>query len=1196
MLIRFSHFKLNVMPTLLFNSAYFSKFSNSSGEIDFTCFDVNSIMNFFIEKKKPKSMLLVLPTRRMVLYYKNLFIRKYFERHKQPCEPPSLHTFESFVMHCHKKVFQNKKTPISEPFIYALIEEAIKNSNLEFFRHNPKNKRVSFSLVTKIAQIINGLKEDGISPDDLFRDVDNYSPQDYIDYNTGGVSDPKRLHDLALIYQKYQEMLSDKFIDPPQYLIDLNNFCLQNQGAVFPLDHFFEPDTVILFDKFTEFKHPQSTFLKLLSQSSIPVAINVDFSPINGPLFGNLTETITDIQANSYSSISYVDVNEKMNIEDEINLPPSQYLRRRLFNNEEYREICYNQLNDTIKVIACENQVDEVNIIAKLVRYLIEQGYSPTDIAIVSRKPELYSSLFREIFAKNNIESFITDRFDLSASQLVITFLNIFDLVINNYRKSDLKKVLQSFYFRTWANSLIDVENLLEVITELPFLGGTKSNGAEFWYEILTFNIKYFEKSLLSDDSDSTDLYYLNLKKEKFENALNDFRKLVELVSFENKDYLPDEILSLIKKQIIGKLNIQEQLINKLSELNQNKSKISTLSYIFLRDEIEKDVAAVNTFINLIDEYSKIQSILYPQQKIKLSEFVDKIKIAALNTKYNIKESADRGVKITSIEQIIGIPFKAVILCGAIDGNFPLVFRTENTLGKILPKSELRHLESERILFYKTLTNNIELFDQGNFKIFITFPEFIDKEEQIMSTFISALFNVTSIARVHKFYKLSAIRKALSSSTNDDIIVRQISDIPFINYISDIGELIRSYAAGELAQSDVIDLIDVEALQKENDRIDKYVQSIDDENSVFGNNLPADLQNFLVEYSKKTYSVSEFETYQKCPYQYFLRYVLGIQERVWETEEISNIEIGNLLHRIAYKFMTAIKNEEPNSDGLVKLDKNKKDYYWQLLTDLAKQELEFFKYFDYEYHVLSKLLIGDFNKSSESKINSLYGGLLYLWLERELSYCEHTNKLYPAYFELAFGYKKQSANPVSINGIKIRGKIDRIDLHENKSHFLIVDYKKSSPDIIRKNVYDLDYGLQISVYIKAAEQIVPSISGVSSIEPVGGVFFCFKPDKFNKTKSKDELELLRKTTHIPIIVQEYNFLEKDSSQFNEKSIDTQIKPIIEQIQKIVNNITQGLFGEKNTRNQKICEYCGYANLCRKNKHEIYNNGNEDEID
>ncbi|MEJ5245276.1 MAG: PD-(D/E)XK nuclease family protein [Bacteroidota bacterium] len=1185
------------MPTLLFNKAYSSKFSNSSAEIDLLCFDTHSMMDYFIEKKKPKSMLLVLPTRRMVLFYKNHFIRKYFERHKQPCEPPSFHTFESFVLFCHKKIFQNKKTQISEPFIYALIEEAIKNSQLEFFRHNPKNKRVSFSLVTKIAQIINGLKEDGISPDDLFNDVENYSPQDYIDYNIGGVSDPKKLHDFAVIYKKYQELLSDKFLDSPQYLIDLNDFFQQNISSEFLLDKFFDPDSVILFDKFSEFKHPQATFLKLLSQSTTPVAINVDFSPINGPLFGNLTETISDIQINSYSSVSYLDVNEKLTIEDEINLPPSQYLRRRLFNNEEYHEINYNKLNDTIKVIACENQVDEVNIIAKLVHYLIEQGYAPTDIAIVSRKPELYSPLFREIFASNNIESFITDRFDLSASQLVITFFNIIDLIINNYRKSDLKKVLQSSYFRTWANSFIEVENLLEVITEVPFLGGTKSNGAEFWCEMLSFNIKYFENSLLADDNENSDSYHTQKKKQKYEKALVDFRKLVEMFSFENRDYFPQEILSLIKNQIINKLNIKEQLINKLSELKQNKSKISILNYIFLRDEIEKDVAAVNSFVQLVDEYSKIQSILYPQQKINLSEFIDKIKIVALNTKFNIKESADRGVKITSIEQIIGIPFKVVILCGAVDGDFPLAYRSENTLGKILPKSELRHLESERILFYKTLTNNAELFDKGQFKLFITYPEFFDREEQIMSTFISALFNVTSLAKSNKFYKLSTIRKAIATNSIAPQISQQLKEIPFINYISDRGELIRKFAAGELSQPEIISLIDAEALRKENERIEKYLSSLDDETSIFGSNLPPDLLNFLSEYSNKTYSVSEFETFQKCRYNYFLRYILGIRERTDETEEISNIEVGNLLHRIVYKFMTSIKNELPNSDFYVKLDENQKDKYWNLLVNLAKQELEFYKFFDYEYHVLTKFLIGDFgNKSQKFSSFAQNRGLLYLWLERELLYQAHTRKLYPAFFELSFGSKKLKDFPVTIDDIKIRGKIDRIDLHVNKSVFLIVDYKKSSPKKIKENASIFGDQFQIPVYIKAAEQILPDLSGVASLEPIGGAYFCFTPGAINSKKNhrNEQLEKINKTTYFPLISPEYNFLDNENEQSDEKSIADHINSTIEQIKEIVKQISQGLFGEKNNRNQKICENCNYTNLCRINKHEIYNNGNENE--
>lgn len=1184
MLIRFINFTFVFMPTLLFNKAYFSKFSNSSAEIDLLCFDVQSMIDYFIEKKKTKSMLLVLPTSRMVLYYKKYFIRKYFERHKQPCQPPSFYTFESFVSFCYNNIFQNKKNQISEPFIYALIEEAIKNSQLQFFQHNPKNKRVSFSLVTKIAQIINGLKEDGIFPDDLFRDIKNYSPQDYIDYNIGGVTDPKKLHDFAVIYKKYQELLSDKFLDGPQFLIDLNDYFQKNSSSEFPLDKFFDPDSVILFDKFSEFKHPQAKFLKLLSQSSIPVAINVDFSPVNGPLFGNLTETISDIQINSYSSVSYLDPNEKLTIQDELNLPPSQYLRRRLFNNEEYHEISYNKLNDTIKVIACENQIDEVNTIAKLVHYLIDNGYDPTEIVIVSRKPELYTPLFREIFASNNIESFITDRFDLSASQLVITFFNIIDLIINNYRKSDLKKVLQSFYFRAWANSFIDIENLLEVITEIPFLGGTKSNGAEFWCEVISFNINYFENSLLIDNNDDSDSNYIKKKKLKYEKALNDFRKLIEIISFDNQDYSPDEILSLIKNQIINKLNIKEQLINKLLKLNQNKSKISILNYIFLRDEIEKDVAAINAFVKLVDEYSKIQSILYPQQKIRLSEFIDKIKIVALNTKYNTKEGADRGVKITSIEQIIGIPFKVVVLCGATDGDFPLAYRSENTLGKILPKSELRHLEYERILFYKTLTNNPHLFDNGEFKLFIIYPEFVDKEEQIMSTFISALFNVTSLQKANKFYKLSTIRKAIASNSINPIISQQLIDIPFINYITNRGELIRKFAAGEILQTEIVNLIDVDSLQKDNEIIEEYIYSLEDETSCFVNHKSPNLQTYLSKFSEKTYSVTEFETFERCPYNYFLRYVLGIPERTREAEEISVIEIGTLLHRIVYKFMTSIKNELPSSQFYVKLDETQKENYLNLLVNFAMQELEFFKYFDYEYHILSKLLLGD---SSNKSSNSNNKGLIYLWLERELLYQKYSKNLFPAFFELSFGYKNRDEFPVSLDGIKIRGKIDRIDLHENKSAFLIVDYKKSSPQKIKENVNVFGDKFQIPIYIKAAEQILPALSNVASLEPVGGAYFCFTPDisDTKKTNKNDPLDKLKKTTYFPLISQEFSLF--DNNKKDNISISMTINSTINEVKEIVHKISLGLFGEKNHNNQKICDNCNYINLCRINKHEIY---------
>jgi len=165
----------------------------------------------------------------------------------------------------------------------------------------------------------------------------------------------------------------------------------------------------------------------------------------------------------------------------------------------------------------------------------------------------------------------------------------------------------------------------------------------------------------------------------------------------------------------------------------------------------------------------------------------------------------------------------------------------------------------------------------------------------------------------------------------------------------------------------------------------------------------------------------------------------------------------------------------------------------------------------------------------------------------------------------------------------------------NKSVFLIVDYKKSSPKKIKENAKIFGDQFQIPVYIKAAEQILPDLSGVASLEPIGGAYFCFTPGSDTKKNSSNEqLEKIKKTTYFPLISPEYNFLDNENEQADEKSIADHINSTIEQIKEIVKQISQGLFGEKNNRNQKICENCNYTNLCRINKHEIYNNGNENE--
>lgn len=1172
------------MPSLLYNNAFAKDYTYQLQNISDLkgIYNADSFINHTIERKATNLMIIIVPTGRIVQYLKNKYIRKYFDKYQEPCTPPKIFTFNSFIEYCYSKIFNVEKKTIPDAFVYALIEEAIKKSDLEYFKKQ-ENNQISFNIVTKIARIILGLKEDGITPEDLFQDVANYKPVDYIDYNTGGVKDPIKLKDFATIYHNYQQLISDKLLDSAQFLFELNDFLRKNRIEAF--DKIFEKDSTILFDKFSEFKKPQLDFLKEISRSFTPIAINVDYSPINGPLFGNLKETIDILAPEFYQSITYIDKNESMPVEKEITLPPSQYLRRRLFNNEDFENINYTKLQDTIKVIACENQVEEVSLIAKLVHYLVGIGYKPSDIAIVSRKPDLYSHLFREIFANNKIDAFISDRYDLSSSQLVILILNILDLVLNNFRKKELKKVLQSSYITHWANKEINRQNLLEVIKEIPYIGNFRTIESNFWIRVIQENINFLNNKLKNETVDD-DLESLDIKKKinRYEQALNDISILTNTLNIKNAEYYPHEIVMLIKRDIIHKLYIKEQLENIFNELKEKKLVLSKLDYQLLANEIERDLLALTHFIKLTEEFAEIYTILNPEQKIKLSEFVNKIKIIVLNTKYQISESADRGVKITSVEQIVGIPYKVLILCGAVDGDFPLTFRTDNILGKILPKSESRHIEYEKILFYKMLTNNVELLDKGEFKFYITYPEYSNKEENIKSAFINELFNVTSLNNPDnsKFYRLSLLKKIGEKGFQDENATRQITELPFLHYITERSELIRKIASGKL-------YFDNQEEYLPNDKMSEakyYYASVEDEKIVFNENLSENLKKYLQRYQSKVYSVTELETYPKCPYLYFIKYVLKISERTEDITEISNLEIGNLLHKIVYKFFTQFKDgDKEKKSNYIKLNHKKKEYYLEVLCNIAEQEILYYKNFDYEYSVLRKTIIGD-NRD----------GLLMFWLERELEYQKDDAKFYPAFFELSFGDKRRELGLELDNGVKIRGKIDRIDLSRKGDRFLVIDYKKSKYSV--PYLDDLIDGktCQIPIYIEAAKKILPKMLQKKSIKPAGGAYFLFTPDK-------ELSNILSKTTKPFLLLKDYMFFfdEKGENKYisnlvDEPALETEIRHTLKVTKENVEKIANGEFSLKNDLNcvKNPMNKCKFSNICKINSRQLWAEDNEEE--
>ena len=210
-------------------------------------------------------------------------------------------------------------------------------------------------------------------------------------------------------------------------------------------------------------------------------------------------------------------------------------------------------------------------------------------------------------------------------------------------------------------------------------------------------------------------------------------------------------------------------------------------------------------------------------------------------------------------------------------------------------------------------------------------------------------------------------------------------------------------------------------------------------------------------------SSSQLETLAKCPFGYFLRYVLRVKPPedldydpgVW----LDAATRGSLLHGIFEEFYQELK---------VKQEQPRANQHQELLGKLAHQVLEARKeelpppslmVYEYEY-----------NEIMES---------CKIFLTSEEEHCQGGT---PCYFELSFGLKGatqdlDSEEPVAVilpSGAKfhLRGKIDRVDQNKDGT-YKTLDYKTGSTWAYNENKYFKGgRQLQHTLYSVALEKLL----------------------------------------------------------------------------------------------------------------------------
>lgn len=597
---------------------------------------------------------------------------------------------------------------------------------------------------------------------------------------------------------------------------------------------------------------------------------------------------------------------------------------------------------------------------------------------------------------------------------------------------------------------------------------------------------------------------------EQIQNASKDFKVISNLLVPFECDSSVDEFY--------------EKLINLILQL---KIPFNILTYV---NEQEVNSRALTTFLDTLKEvFTLIKNEESEATKHSILFYLKLIRTICSWSRFNLKEKSNYGVLVTSIEEIRGLKFDYIFIGGLIEGIFPTKYTPQIFRSSSFRKKALEHYLKERFLFYKAVTS-------FNKKLYLSYHLITNKNELVKSNFLDAFELLFKTGKINK------------TNFSKYIFTEEQAQINY-NFINDKN---ISYNKDVINKSITIHNLRI------NSPFDKNVYNgylLSDESLT-----NEELINYFLNFKNKQFSITQLEQYALCPFKYFIENILSINNIEEPTEDIEPIELGRILHKILFEFYTTIKIKGitiQNCDDEV-FEKSK-----EIIMKIANHNVE------------KSIFKSPVNFYEKEKILGIDGNfeqsILFQFLKTE-----RESKAYiPQFFEVAFGKVQKdgsdeelySEQPVNIDGIKLRGKIDRIEInYENKS-FNVVDYKLSGKKPTQYEIAD-GISLQLPFYLYATEELL-SKNFKEYYSPNEMIIYSlkFKSDKFGKMKVS---------------------LPKG------KNINEVINDSINYIKNYVEAISNAEFHlSKVKKREKIaCKNCNYFSICRID--ELPKNIDEDE--
>lgn len=326
-------------------------------------------------------------------------------------------------------------------------------------------------------------------------------------------------------------------------------------------------------------------------------------------------------------------------------------------------------------------------------------------------------------------------------------------------------------------------------------------------------------------------------------------------------------------------------------------------------------------------------------------------------------------------------------------------------------------------------------------------------------------------------------------------------------------------------------------------------------------------------------NVTKFETFNKCPFQYFAGYGLNLEERREYT--VKPPDIGNILHSVMCQFGLRMKSAKRRWASVDDAE----------LTTIVDDILD-----NTAPNLNNKILLStNAYKHQAERIKAVAISSLQRLIE-----LDRNSKFHPEIFEKSFGKNNKLIYNLGTVKMELTGTIDRVDISEDRSHFLIIDYKTGSAHLDLGEIF-IGVNLQLLTYLMVADDI-------ENCDPAGMFYYFLKrPTKTADNEEQARKDIGKETKLSGWVLDDIDVIDDidSSKQFvsvrvtngNEihKGDSKKVKSAedfstLENFAKVIlqetgKKILRGEITADPVKSKKVdaCKYCNYAEMCGFNR-------------